>query len=161
MRWSPPATEEELLVPYEQNVIAWEAGSAYTFTIQAKIAAVLVGRIAIRRQGADCWDLGFWTHPVCQGRGYMTEAAEAMLEFGFGTLSARKIEAAHATWNISSRRVLEKIGMSFVRHVPQGFQKDGQWVAEDLFAVSVAKWRKRKEAAHGVEQVPRPDFKSD
>jgi len=53
----------------------------------------------------------------------MTEAAGAVLGLGFKTLSASRIEASHATWNIASRRVLQKIGMSFVRHVPQGFEK--------------------------------------
>ena len=152
MRWSPPATEEELLIPYEKNASAWEQGAAYTFTIAAKVAGVRVGRIGIRRQAADIWDLGFWTHPDHQGRGYMTEAAAAVLEFGFEVLSASEIEAAHAIWNIASRRVLEKIGMTFVRHLPQGFQKDGQWVEEDLLAISTADWRKRAEpcsAANG------------
>jgi RimJ/RimL family protein N-acetyltransferase len=82
----------------------------------------------------------------------MTEAAAAVLEFGFEVLSASEIEAAHAIWNIASRRVLEKIGMTFVRHLPQGFQKDGQWVEEDLLAISAADWRKRAEpcsAANG------------
>jgi ribosomal-protein-alanine N-acetyltransferase len=156
MRWSPPATEEELLVPYEKNVSAWEAGTAYTFTIKVKDAAILVGRIAIRCQGADCWDLGFWTHPDYQGQGYMTEAATAVLEFGFRTLSASKIEAAHATWNIASRRVLLKIGMRFARRVQHGFQKNGKWVAEDVLAITEIEWRKRteqvapkREQAHG------------
>jgi ribosomal-protein-alanine N-acetyltransferase len=150
MRWSPPATEEELLIPYEKNLSAWEQGIAFTFTITAKDAGVRVGRIAIRRQAAHIWDLGFWTHPDHQRRGYMTEAAAAVLAFGFEALSASQIEAAHAIWNAASRRVLEKIGMSFVRHVPQGFQKDGQWIAEDLFALSAAEWRKRAEPSAGA-----------
>ena len=143
MRWSPPATEQELLVPHEKNVAAWEAGTAYTFTIKLKDATMPVGRIAIRCQGAGCWDLGFWTHPDYQGQGYMTEAAAAVLEFGFSTLSASKIEAAHAIWNMASRRVLMKIGMRLARHVPQGFQKDGKWIAEDVLAITATEWEKR------------------
>ena len=147
MTWNPPATEGGLLVPFENNMAAWEAGMAYTFTIQTKTGGIPTGRISIRCKGDGCWNLGFWTHPEHQGRGYMTEAAAAMLEFGFGTLSAGRIEAVHATWNISSRRVLEKIGMSFVRHIPEGFQKNGRWVAEDLHAVDA------KIPASGVSQV--------
>lgn len=151
MRWSPPVTQEELLAPYEKNLSAWEAGTAYTFTIERKDTSALIGRIAIRCQEGNCWNLGFWTHPDYQRLGYMTEAATAVLAFGFETLTARQIEAAHATWNIASRRVLQKIGMSFVRHVPQGFQKDGRWIAEDLLAISAVEWRKR------AEQIPPPN----
>ncbi len=67
----------------------------------------------------------------------MTEAAGALFEFGFRTVKAERIEAAHVPWNISSRRVIEKIGMTFVRHIPKGFQKEDQWVAEDLWSITL------------------------
>ncbi len=143
MRWEPPATEKELIEPYERNVSAWDYGRAYTFTIELKDSKIPVGRIVIRLQNGNCWDLGFWTHPDYQGRGYMTEAAAAMLDFGFKTLAAGKIEAGHAVWNIASRRVMEKAGMTFARHVQQGFQKDGKWVAEDILAITRQEWKDR------------------
>jgi len=143
MRWSPPSTEAELVEPLEKHAAAWDAGEEYTFTIVTRDGARPVGRISIRCVEADCWNIGFWTHPLHQRRGYMTEAAAAVLEFGFRELSAGKIEAASATWNAASRSVLQKIGMSFARHVPQGFQKDGRWIAEDVFAITRTEWSSR------------------
>ncbi len=137
MRWSPPVDESELVEPFRRNVAAWESGKAYAFTIESKEDRASIGRISIRRQERKTWDLGFWTHPESQGQGYMTEAAGALFEFGFRTVKAERIEAAHVPWNISSRRVIEKIGMTFVRHIPKGFQKEDQWVTEDLWSITL------------------------
>lgn len=140
MLWSPPETLEELEGPLETNLAAWRAGTAYTFTVETR-AFVFVGRVALRRiaQGR-VWNLGFWTHPEQQGRGYATEAATAVLRFGFTRLGAERVEACHALWNRGSRRVLETLGMTFARHVLEGFQKNGVWVAEDCLGVSRDEW---------------------
>lgn len=31
----------------------------------------------------ETWNLGFWTRPVQQRKGFMTEAAQAVIAFGF------------------------------------------------------------------------------
>jgi [ribosomal protein S5]-alanine N-acetyltransferase len=143
MRWDPPNSENELLVPYEANERAWETGVGYTFTIEKQVDAQLLGRIAIRRQDSTRWDLGFWTHTEHQGKGYMTESVVALIDFGFTQLDALEIQAAHATWNKASKRVLEKAGLYFVRHIPQGFEKRGIWVEEDLLAISREQWKQQ------------------
>ena len=47
------------------------------------------------------------------GRGLATEAAGAFLAYGFETLKLDKIAAVAAAENTGSRRVMEKLGMSF------------------------------------------------
>ena len=42
-----------------------------------------------------------------------------------------------------SERVLKKVGMRFVRYIPEGFKKRGQWVEENLLAIERAEWEKR------------------
>ena len=131
MNWDPPASEDELRAPLEQNQKAWEAGSGFAFTIERKEDRSFVGRIVIRRTpDPDVWNIGYWVHPEHQGHGFMTEAAQAVIDFGFSALGARAIEARHATWNHPSRRVLERIGMIQVEYIAQGFQKHGAWVPE-------------------------------
>lgn len=110
MLWEPPASEEELIPPYESNLKAWADDLAYCFTIETKETIEFVGRIAIRKQEEkDLWDLGFWTHPERQKKGYMTEAVETVMEFGFRELDASEIVACHALWNKQSEKVLEGV----------------------------------------------------
>jgi ribosomal-protein-alanine N-acetyltransferase len=50
------------------------------------------------------------------GCGYATEAARAALKCGFGTLNLNRIIALAKPENVASRRVIEKIGMRYVRN---------------------------------------------
>ena len=47
-------------------------------------------------------------------KGYATEASRGLLNYGFGKLKLKKIVSSAHTENLASRRVMEKIGMSFV-----------------------------------------------
>jgi [ribosomal protein S5]-alanine N-acetyltransferase len=146
MRWEAPATIEELNQPLQNNLLAWENGIAYTFTIVDRHSEEFIGRIGIRKDSKiqDVWNLGFWTHPTHQGLGYMTEAAQAVLKFGFDGLGAIRLEAGYAVWNKGSQRVLEKIGMKFLEYKPQGFQKQGQWVETNETAIMKEEWLDEK-----------------
>ena len=131
MLWDPPASEEELREPLERNLDAWKAGEAFTFTIERKEDHAFIGRIGIRPTlNRGGWNIGFWVHPRHQGQGFMTEAAQAVVDFGFETLGAGAIEARYATWNDRSRKVLERVGMTEVEYIAHGYQKRGAWVPE-------------------------------
>ncbi|HEY8804259.1 MAG TPA: GNAT family N-acetyltransferase [Clostridium sp.] len=47
------------------------------------------------------------------GQGLATEAANAMLEYGFNTIGLKRIIAVVKPDNIASKKVIEKIGMKF------------------------------------------------
>lgn len=144
MIWDAPSSVEELQEPLRKNLAAWAAGTAFTFTIESKSERTLLGRIVLRQASEDgVWSIGYWTHPEHQGKGYMSEAAAAVVDLGFRQLGARRVEAGHAVWNTKSERVLKKLGMKFIRHIPEGFKKQGQWVEENLLAIEKAEWEAR------------------
>src|ERR671918_2113826 len=64
-------------------------------------------------------DFGYALLPVVWGRGYMTEAVEAMIEFAFGSLAADSVHAHCAETNRASARVLEKAGLVLVERRQQ------------------------------------------
>jgi ribosomal-protein-alanine N-acetyltransferase len=141
MLWEPPDNIDELYKPLRENLLAWEAGKAFAFTITALHSKNLLGRIGIRKsEQIDVWNIGFWTHPEHQRQGYMKESAQALLEFGFDRLGATRIEAGHALWNKSSQKVLENIGMKFLEYIPQGFQKKGKWIEENKMGITKEEW---------------------
>ena len=144
MLWEPPTSEEELITPYENNVKAWNEDEAYCFTIEAKDSAEFIGRISIRKKEEKLWDLGFWTHPEQQSKGYMSEAVQAVIDFGFLELGALRILACHALWNKQSEKVLKRNGMTFIKHIPEGFQKNGNWVEENLLGLSLEDWQRNQ-----------------
>jgi len=143
MLWNPPNSEEELIAPYYRGIKGWEEGTGYGFTIEEKLTKKFLGRISIRKTKIDKrWNVGFWTHPIHQNKGIMTEALSAILKFGFDTLNAKVIEAGHAVWNKGSEKVLKRNQMKFVKTIDQGFEKNGKWVAENLLEISRSDWNK-------------------
>jgi RimJ/RimL family protein N-acetyltransferase len=69
----------------------------------------------IRRDGLDDVDIGFALLPQARGHGYASEAASVVLEHGFSALGLQCIVAITDVENHASARVLEKIGMTYVR----------------------------------------------
>ncbi|HCU50730.1 MAG TPA: GNAT family N-acetyltransferase [Micromonosporaceae bacterium] len=58
-------------------------------------------------------ELGYLIHPEQQRKGYASEAAKLIIQFGFRELGLHRIEATTAPNNAGSSRVLEKIGMTY------------------------------------------------
>ena len=63
------------------------------------------------------------------------------MEAAFTVLSAERIEGCFALWNTGSVQVLTHIGMKFVCHIVQEFQKHGKWVEEKLLAIEREDWK--------------------
>jgi [ribosomal protein S5]-alanine N-acetyltransferase len=57
-------------------------------------------------------ELGYWIGRPFWNRGYATEAAQALIAYGFETLGLNRINASHLTRNPASGRVMTKAGMT-------------------------------------------------
>jgi ribosomal-protein-alanine N-acetyltransferase len=69
------------------------------------------------------------------GQGYATEAAAALVAFGFGTLGLRKITATCSPANPASGRVLTKIGMRMEGYLHDHILVRDAWQDRLLFAL--------------------------
>lgn len=91
-------------------------------------------------------ELGYWIARAAWGQGYATEAAAALLEYGFERLGLERIHAAHFPRNPASGRVLQKLGM---RHEGTLRSHLVKWdVPEDLAVYGILReeftpWRAR------------------
>lgn len=61
--------------------------------------------------GAKEIEVGYWISPEFWGQGYATEAANALIEYGFKTIGKRRLVSLIQPGNTASRRVAEKTGM--------------------------------------------------
>lgn len=64
-------------------------------------------------------EVAYFIHPGYQGRGLATELVRASLELAFERLGLAEVGAFTRPENAASRRVLEKTGFAFVRHVSE------------------------------------------
>ena len=73
----------------------------------------LVGAIGLVMKGDAIAELGYWVGVPFWNRGYASEAARAMLRYGFGGCSLHRVFAGHFTRNPASGKVMQKIGMKY------------------------------------------------
>ena len=79
--------------------------------VPKKGTADLIGVISLwPDDGATHDQRGFWLDPAFQGRGLMTEAMQALLDYCFEELSVRRVQALINPDNTASIRLAERLG---------------------------------------------------
>ncbi|MBE6613159.1 MAG: GNAT family N-acetyltransferase, partial [Ruminococcaceae bacterium] len=58
-------------------------------------------------------EVGYVLNPAYWGMGIAPEAVRRVIDFGFRELNVHRIEAKYMVENARSRRVMEKVGMTF------------------------------------------------
>ena len=88
-------------------------------------------------------EIGFMFQPGHQGRGYATEASEAMLALAFGTYELHRVYGRLEPRNVASARVLEKLGMRKEAHLIENEWVKDEWQSEVIYAVLAREWNAR------------------
>jgi RimJ/RimL family protein N-acetyltransferase len=111
-----------------------------------------IGSISLESRGPDRLSLGLVLAPDDWGKGLATEAAQAMIDAGFGLTPAVEILASVRVENEASRAVIEKCGFILAGTGPQGAPARGGMVECRSFRLRRADWvetgaQRRKAAA--------------
>lgn len=80
-------------------------------------------------------ELGYWIGLPYWGNGYATEAASAVIEYGFEKFKLECIFASHFKGNEKSGRVLQKIGMRHEGSIRHGVMKAGKLLDLETYAI--------------------------
>jgi RimJ/RimL family protein N-acetyltransferase len=79
--------------------------------------------------------IGYFIDNQYWGRGYATEAAKALLKYGFETLKLHRIEATCDADHQATRRVLEKAGLKREARMRQYRQRQNTWTDSCLYSI--------------------------
>ena len=74
--------------------------------------------------------IGYWIGKPYWNNGYCTEAAQAVIGFGFEVMGLNRISATHFASNPASGRVLQKAGMKYEGCLRQEYKKSSRY--EDM-----------------------------
>jgi RimJ/RimL family protein N-acetyltransferase len=157
------------------DVVRWMLGAGPRTREQSRASvAAMAGEDALRAEG-DClalavvadarvvgqvelvWrsradrtaELGYVLHPDHGGRGLATEAATALLDWGFGEFGLHRVYARCHGRNTASARLMGRLGMrQEARHVASYLFR-GEWADQLVFAVLDHEWRSRAATARG------------
>ncbi|PSN20505.1 GNAT family N-acetyltransferase [filamentous cyanobacterium CCP5] len=85
-------------------------------------------------------ELGYWVGVPYWGKGYCTEAARAVVDYGFRHLGLNRIQSTHFSQNPASGRVMEKAGMTREGYRPQHTRRWGEFHDIVLYGILRQDW---------------------
>ena len=94
------------------------ADHGYTlWAVEEKVTGVLIGFIGFQSPAWEahftpCIEIGWRLGSAYWGKGYATEGAKAVLQYGFDHLGLKEIVSFTVPENLRSIRVMEKLGMN-------------------------------------------------
>ncbi len=128
--------------PYERSHAAgfvdlvagwWDAGSETTWAIRS--GPELAGMVGLHRLGSGTGEIGYWMAPGHRGRGLLSEACRAVIDWGFAAdgLGLARIEWRAVVGNVASARTARALGFRYEGMLRRGLSsrrghEDG-WVA--------------------------------
>ena len=121
----------------------------YQLAMILKSSQQLIGNCGIRLKVAAAreGDIGYELSPEYWGHGYATEAAGAMMEFGFTQLGLHRIWSWCIADNVGSSRVLQKLGMQAEGRLRENeYYKDRYWDTL-LFGILDDEWKAKQQKA--------------
>ena len=90
-------------------------------------------------------ELGWTFAPEAGGKGYATEAVEALIGVCVEQLGMRRIEAGAFAANEPSWRLMERVGMRREAYsVRESLHRDLGWLDGVLYAILADEWRERR-----------------
>jgi RimJ/RimL family protein N-acetyltransferase len=96
----------------ESHAPEYAAGRLATFAVTDRASSELLGAVGLTVIPEHALaELGYWMGVPYWGRGYTTEAARALMAFGFFVLGLNRIQARHFVFNPASGRVMQKLGL--------------------------------------------------
>jgi [ribosomal protein S5]-alanine N-acetyltransferase len=120
-----------------------EPRTKFQLAVTLKGGGQLIGNCGIRLKfaGVHEGDIGYELSPDHWGLGYATEAARAIVAFGFTELKLHRIWSWCVADNVGSANVLRKVGMQ-----PEGRLRENEWYKGRywdtlLFGVLDTEWR--------------------
>ncbi len=113
------------------------------FHLAVTLDGRLVGNCGLRMDAPEAreGDIGAEFDPAFWGRGYGTEAAHALLCFGFTELGLHRIWARVVADNLGSVRVMQKAGMRLEGRLKDKEWFRGRWWDSLIFAMLEEEWR--------------------
>jgi len=124
-------------------------GDTFHFGVERNDDGALLGEILLKlvSQEALQAEIGYVLNPPFFGRGYATEAVEAVVDLGFTRLGFHRIFARLDPRNVGSRAVMERLGFRLEAHLIENDRFEGVWGDEFIYALLSREWQSRRSSA--------------
>ncbi len=121
---------------------AQEPRRKFQLALTLRSNGLLIGNCGIRVNDPDLGEanIGYELASEHWGQGYATEAARAILAFGFTDLGLHRVWAECVAENAGSAHVLEKLGMRREAHFREHWRMRDRWWDTLTYAILADEW---------------------
>ena len=115
----------------------YRMGEPSSWGIEEKATGKIIGTIGFMwiQPENNAAEVGYSLSRKEWNKGYMTEALNALLRYGFAEMKLNRIEAMHETSNPASGAVMRKCGMKLEGTMRSKLINKGKYVDVDLYAI--------------------------
>jgi len=119
----------------------FESGEQVTLAITDRSTGQMIGAVGLSISARfDRAELGYWIGKPFWGKGYCTEASQAVVDWAFPNLNLNRIFAAHLKRNPASGRVMQKLGMTQEGEFRQHIKKWDRYENMVVYGILRSEW---------------------
>jgi RimJ/RimL family protein N-acetyltransferase len=115
-------------------------GKCCDLALERKSDGQVIGRVTLVRRAHSQAAMGWALGVEHRGQGFATEAARALVAYGFTTLGLHRIQATTDSDNPASRKVMERLGMKPEACLREAKYHDGRWVDTLTYGLLAQEW---------------------
>ena len=126
----------------------YAAGMFYDWAVVYEPDCKMVGTCGFTafNCASDSAEVGYVLNPEYWGKGIATEALTRVLQYAFRELKLHRVEAKYIEGNERSRRVMEKVGMTFEGIMREGMLIKGSYVNVGICSILASEWEAQQKA---------------
>ncbi|MEG0693171.1 MAG: GNAT family N-acetyltransferase [Oscillospiraceae bacterium] len=146
MRWKTHQSIEETKSMIGKWIEGYKDERSYHWIIVNRQTQAPIGTIGlfIVNEFDMCGVFGYCLDDVEWGKGYTTEALNAVLEFAFEQVGFNRIEAEHSVNNPASGKVMQKVGMTFEGVAKQKYKCNLGFQDCNLYGITANEYNNKK-----------------
>lgn len=145
--WIPKNLEEVEAYIKNKPAIPNQPNTWFQFGLIEKSSCKLIGDIGIHfmENNDKQVEIGYTLNKDFQGKGYATEALKCIINYIFNVLNKHRVFASVDPRNISSIKLLERLGFRKEVHFVKSICFKGEWVDDVIYGLLQQEWRNKTE----------------
>ena len=130
-------TKAEVKALLDKYIGSYARADYYRWAVIEKQSGECIGQIAyfLVDSKNHFAEIEYCIGGAFQCRGYATEAAKAVIAYGFDKINLHKVQICTKTINAPSKRVIEKCGLTYEGTLRDYFYMNGEYVGRLYFSI--------------------------
>ena len=131
------STKEAVRELLNKYIGSYDKSDYYRWAVIEKEPGICIGQIAyfLVDSKNHFAEIEYCIGSAFQRRGYATEAAKAVIAFGFDKINLHKVQICTKTINAPSKRVIEKCGFTYEGTLRDFFYMNGEYIGRLYFSM--------------------------